>query len=81
VLCPFNENQKDIKPPLSLYILVNILSKAQPHPGHEKHLCKMVEDNTPMEKIKPLVQNSKFICKGCKRTAAKAENLCAPEPL
>jgi len=58
-----------------------ILSKAQPHPGHEKHLCKMVEDKVPIEKIKPLVKDAKYICKGCMRTAAKAENLCAPEKL
>jgi len=57
------------------------LSKAQPHKGHEKHLCKMVEDETPIEKIKPLVKNAKYICQCCKRSAAKAENLCAPEPL
>jgi hypothetical protein len=61
--------------------LVVLLSKTQPHPGHEKHLCKMLEDKVPMEKIKPLVKNAKYICKGCMRTAAKAENLCAPEPL
>jgi hypothetical protein len=41
----------------------------------------MVEDKVPMEKIKPLVKNAKYICKGCMRTAAKAENLCSPEPL
>jgi len=52
-----------------------------PHPGHEKHLCKMVEDNIPIEKIKPLVKDAKYICTCCKRVAAKAENLCAPEPL
>jgi len=60
---------------------VQILSKAQPHPGHEKHLCKMVEEKTPIEKIKPLVKDAKYICKGCMRTAAKSENLCSPEPL
>ncbi|MCX6641761.1 MAG: hypothetical protein NTV15_00030 [Candidatus Bathyarchaeota archaeon] len=58
-----------------------ILSKTQPHAGHEKHLCKMVEEKTPTEKLKPLVKNAKFICKGCGRVAVKAENLCAPEPL
>jgi hypothetical protein len=41
----------------------------------------MVEDKVPMEKIKPLVKNAKYICKGCMRTAAKSENLCSPEPL
>jgi hypothetical protein len=53
----------------------------QPHPGHEKHLCKMVEDKVPVEKIKPLVKDAKYICKGCMRTAKNAENLCAPEKL
>ena len=57
------------------------MSKAQPHPGHENHLCKMVEEKVPIEKIKPLVKDAKYICKGCMRTAAKAENLCAPEKL
>ncbi len=57
------------------------MSKTQPHPGHEKHLCKLVEDKTPTEKLKPLVKNAKYICKGCGRVAAKAENLCSPEPL
>jgi hypothetical protein len=41
----------------------------------------MVEDKTPIEKIKPLVKDSKYICKGCMRTAANPENLCAPEKL
>jgi hypothetical protein len=57
------------------------MSKKQPHAGHEKHLCTLVEDKTPIEKLKPLVKNAKYICKGCGRAAAKAENLCAPEPL
>jgi len=57
------------------------MSKAQPHPGHEKHLCKMAEDKTQIEKLKPLVKNPKYICKDCGRAAAKAENLCTPEPL
>jgi hypothetical protein len=41
----------------------------------------MVEDKVPLEKIKPLVKDAKYICKGCMRTAAKAEILCAPEKL
>jgi hypothetical protein len=41
----------------------------------------MVEDKTSIEKIKPLVKDAKYICKGCMRTAVKAENLCAPEKL
>jgi hypothetical protein len=41
----------------------------------------MVEDKVPIEKIKSLVKYAKYICKGCMRTAAKAETLCAPEKL
>jgi hypothetical protein len=41
----------------------------------------MVEDKVPIEKIKPLVKDAKYICTGCMRTAANAENLCAPEKL
>jgi len=56
--------------------------KASPHPGHEKHLCKLVtEDKVPLDKLRPLVKDAKFICEGCGRTAAKKENLCSPQPL
>jgi hypothetical protein len=41
----------------------------------------MVEEKVPLEKITPFVKDAKYICKGCMRTAAKAENLCAPEKL
>jgi len=41
----------------------------------------MVEDKVPIEKIKPLVKDAKYICKGCMRTAAKSENLYVPEKL
>jgi hypothetical protein len=41
----------------------------------------MVEDKVSLDKVKPLVKDAKYICKGCYRTAAKAENLCAPEKL
>ena len=37
----------------------------------------MVEDKVPIEKIKSLVRDVKYICKGCMGTDAKAENLCA----
>jgi len=57
------------------------MSKAQPHPGHEKHLCDMVEKEVPIDKLKPLVKNAKYICICCGRGAAKAENICAPEAL
>jgi hypothetical protein len=57
------------------------LSETQPHPGHENHLCYMTEKEVPLEKMKPLVKDAKFICHCCRRAAAKAENLCMPEPL
>jgi len=57
------------------------LPETQPHPGHEKHLCKMAENQVPIGKIKPLVKDAKYICSCCMRSAAKAENLCSPEPL
>jgi hypothetical protein len=57
------------------------MSKAQLHPEHDKHLCYLAEQNTATEKLKPLVKNAKYICKGCGRAAAKAENLCSPEQL
>jgi len=41
----------------------------------------MVEDKVSLETMKPLVKDAKYICKSCMRTAAKAENLCAPEKL
>lgn len=34
------------------------MSTTQPHPGHEKHLCYMVEKEVPTEKLKPLVKNA-----------------------
>lgn len=51
-------------------------------PGHENHLCKLVVgDQVSFEELKPLVRDPNFICSACGRTANKAENLCAPEPL
>jgi hypothetical protein len=57
------------------------MAKAQPHPGHEKHLCKLIEDQGMTDQIKSLAKNAKFICACCGRSAAKAENLCSPERL
>jgi hypothetical protein len=58
-----------------------IMLKAQSHSGHDKHLCYLAEQNAAAEQLKPLVKNAKYICRGCGRAAAKAENLCSPEPL
>jgi len=37
--------------------------------------------NLDIEKIKPLVNEPKFICKSCGRVANKEENLCQPVAL
>ena len=55
--------------------------KKEPHPGHEKHLCKMVEDKGVTDEIKALIKNPKYVCSCCGRAAAKQENLCSPESL
>ncbi len=34
-----------------------------------------------LDLIKSLVQDSRYVCVGCGRTAADEENLCAPEEL
>ena len=49
--------------------------------GHDKHICNLVEKKTPVEDLKKIVSNPKFICKGCGRVADSKENLCAPETL
>jgi hypothetical protein len=41
----------------------------------------MVEKEVPLEEMKSLVKDAKYICHCCRRAAAKAENLCNPEPL
>jgi DNA replicative helicase MCM subunit Mcm2 (Cdc46/Mcm family) len=59
-----------------------------PHPGHEKHLCKIwsdtynVDEVIPnVDEVIPLVKDAKFMCKVCGRAAANQENLCDPTPL
>ena len=37
--------------------------------------------NLDVEKIKPLVNDAKFICKACGRVANSEDNLCQPIPL
>jgi hypothetical protein len=38
-------------------------------------------DQIDLDRIKRLVQDSRYICLGCGRTAADQENLCSPEEL
>jgi hypothetical protein len=55
-----------------------------PHPGHDKHLCNMVEKGalkTGMADFTRLVKGAQYVCSGCGRVAASAENLCAPQKL
>ena len=41
----------------------------------------MMKNKAKYEEVKALIKPAKFICKGCGRAAAKAINLCDPEPL
>jgi hypothetical protein len=52
-----------------------------PHEGHDNHICEMMKNKAKYEEVKALIKPAKFICKGCGRAAAKAINLCDPEPL
>ncbi len=55
-----------------------------PHLRHKEHLCYLKNigylDNH-LDNFKMLVKNSKFICKNCGRSAARAANLCDPDPI
>ena len=50
--------------------------------GEEK-LCSITccTCNLDIEKVKPLVNSPKYICKNCGRAANEAENLCQPEQM
>ncbi len=54
---------------------------SMPHPGHEDHLCLLLNLEMDFEKYKELVKHARFVCRGCGRAAAMAENLCSPERL
>jgi hypothetical protein len=58
-----------------------LMKKPGPHPGHEHHLCSMIEKSGVTPEIKALIKNPKYNCSCCGRAAAKKENLCLPEPL
>ena len=58
--------------------------QTMPHPGHEKHLCALIEKGalkSGMADYKKAVKAAQYICTGCGRVAASADNLCAPEKL
>ncbi len=55
-----------------------------PHPGHNKHLCYLVNlhfHHTHWEQYKKLVENPQYVCKLCGRTAADKNHLCRPVKL
>ncbi len=55
-----------------------------PHPGHENHLCYLQSKGyhqSNRQDYKKLVTDAKYICKGCGRTAASSDSLCASEKL
>ena len=59
-----------------------IPTRGQPHLGHGRHLCHLVEDmGIDVDEYKKLIKNAKFLCRNCGRVAARAENLCEPTKL
>ena len=57
------------------------MKKTEPHPGHNKHLCAMIEEKGVTDEIKKLIKNPKYVCSCCGRAAASKDSLCSPEPL
>jgi hypothetical protein len=56
--------------------------ETMPHPGHEKHLCSLVEKGSlksGMSDYVKLVKGGQYVCAGCGRVAVSAESLCAPQ--
>lgn len=52
-----------------------------PHPGHEKHLCYLTNLNfhqNNWDEYKALVENPRYVCKICGRSAADKDRLCKP---
>jgi hypothetical protein len=54
---------------------------SMPHPGHEDHLCLLLNLEADFEKYKELVKDAKFVCRGCGRAATDSKSLCTPEKL
>lgn len=55
-----------------------------PHPGHDKHLCYLVnlrfQDSNP-EDFRTLIKEPRFFCQNCGRAANSPNNLCKPVKL
>ena len=56
-------------------------ANAQCCPGHDKHMCQLVEKKTPADELKKLIKGAKFMCGKCGRAAADKAHLCAPVEL
>ena len=51
---------------------------------HKEHLCYIISQGfhlTDEREYKALVEDAKFMCNRCHRTAKSEENLCVPVPL
>jgi len=51
--------------------------------NHQDKMCALAccPCNLDLDKIKPLVNNAKYICKSCGRVANDEKNLCQPIPI
>jgi len=55
-----------------------------PHPNHDLHLCwltNMAYHRQKSAEYNKLVRDGKYVCSGCGRVAANADNLCDPVEL
>jgi hypothetical protein len=57
------------------------MAKKMPHAGHEKHMCYLVNIRTPVNELKKIAKDGKYICKNCARVANDLKNLCNPVKL
>lgn len=55
-----------------------------PHPGHDQHLCYLVNVGylrSNNKDYKESVKDARYVCKNCGRVAHDGENLCNPARL
>ena len=57
------------------------MAKNMPHAGHDKHMCYLVNVRTPINELKALAKDAKYICKNCARVSNNIKNLCNPVKL